>query len=201
MNSQAHGFAFEDMVKASSYFSGASNFKRSHTEDFDIEARFDKRLGIPTSVKTTKSKSIALADARRFWRCSSDFRLVVGVYTQNGEVKDFSKVYEFTITQAIHSEIVGSVSLEFVEKFHEIISTKSLQDYQTARNVAKALNDLRPKSLISLNPKIDSKTQRRLQCSISIDTLKGIAEYSEYEQSYANLMLPLRLKSPSRNAP
>ena len=72
---------------------GVEQFGRSITAEFDIEARFDKVRGLPTSVKSSGNEIIALSDARRFFAIARDFRMIVGRYRQVGQQKIFA---EFT---------------------------------------------------------------------------------------------------------
>lgn len=66
-NNQLHGKRFEDFIKGCGLFPGSSDSGRSVTAGFDIEAKFDKIRGLPTSVKSSGSDGIGLSDARRFF--------------------------------------------------------------------------------------------------------------------------------------
>ncbi len=202
MNSQIHGVLWEDIIKATNFFTGASNKTRSNTSIFDIESQFDRRQQLPTSVKSTKTSIICLADARRFVSIECDYRMVVGCYIQETTIKSFTHVYEFVITKQQHKALIGALTPAFVECFHDIISIRSLPNYADARLVASAINRipfLTNSTELSLNPKIDSKNQRRLQCSLSLDQIKQHSTWNEFRENYANLILPFKIKSPSRN--
>lgn len=200
MRSQIHGKVFEDMIKACELFSSSADSERSPTASFDIEARFDREHGLPISIKTTKTNSIGLADARKFVSISEPFKMIVGCYKQNGNIKEFFEVYQFIITNEAHALIVGNLSSKFVSCFHEMISMESLTSYDQARKIAHAINSVPFETNLSLNPKIDSKRQRRLQTSISINSLKSLCETACYTETFSNLVLPLRIVSPSRSS-
>lgn len=54
-------------------------------------------------------------------------------------------------------------------------------------------------SFIILNPKIDSKKQRRLQCSVNLEVLKShIKNYKEYIDFYKEIQIDIKIKSSKR---
>jgi len=198
-----HGVVWEDVIKATRFFTGASNRTRSNTSIFDIESEFDRRGRLPTNIKSTKTATICLADARRFVSIECGYRMVVGCYTQEATTKSFTHVYEFIMTKEGHKALIGALTPDFVECFHNIISVKSLPNYADARLIASCINKvsfLTDLTDLSLNPKIDSKSQRRLQCSVSIDTMKKHSTWNEFREDYADLVLPFKIKSLARSS-
>jgi hypothetical protein len=214
MKGQKHGKQFEDALKAL-LFPGASDKSRKPTETFDIEAEFDRALGLSTSVKASKGcVTVALADARRFWNIDTPYRLMVACWRQKSKnVKEFYDVHEFIMHGEILSQLRGAVSYNMIEGFHDGLGVKHFPQGQhiAARQWAK----VRKKeiealgSLLILNPKIDSKTQRRLQCSVKLSTLKrladecpvhaeGVANHVVHRQSIGDMILPLSIKSEPR---
>jgi hypothetical protein len=205
MIGQRHGKQFEDMVKALLY-SGAADKARKSVAKFDIEANFDKEFNLDTSVKASKNCSnISLADARHFWQINTKFRLLVGCWKQiTPEIKQFYEIHEFIITPAIMQELRGNVTLQQITDFHETIKTFGIGKHEEARIYAKQQKKiLQPQSLIILNPKIDSKSQRRLQCSLNMEILQNICrEYAAihhvYNEIMGSLVLPMNIKSSPR---
>lgn len=206
---QLHGKRFEDFVKASGYFLGSCDSERSSGAQYDIEAKFDLERGLATSVKTTKSGSIGFGDARRTWTsiCGSEFRLLVGVYAQFTNRKVFGELHEIIIKPDYSHSILGDVSYAEVEAFHDAISLANFPDGQhnKARELAKAMSAaLKPRlGIMALNPKIDSGTQRRLQCSLDLEDLtkivrQGGGEVRLHEMHFADLPLPLAVRSSAR---
>lgn len=170
---QGHGHAFESMVKAG--FPGSSNSKRLPNEQFDIEKKFDKYENLPTSVKSTKGKTVCLADARGIFDIKEDFRLVIVEYEQKGSFKEPSCLKEYKITQDAWQNIKGNIPNEEVNKFHEDLKHFPQGQHIEARRFARDKNQAikeQYNSSIALNPKIDSKNQRRLQASIRIEKLE-----------------------------
>lgn len=186
------------------------------TAAFDIEGRFDRRLGLPTSVKATGGDAVALADARRFWSISEPFRMLVGCYRQDGLHKVFHTIHEFVLYDAMLDALFGDIGQSEVAAIHEGVSLARFRrdDYEAARKWAHAAVEALAsrRGLISLNPKIDSKGQRRLQCSVSLRALTSLAaQYSSYfsgeleqtnhvihQNQLGRIVLPLSLVSSQR---
>ena len=203
---QLHGKKFEDLIKACGLFPGSADGGRSVTASFDIEARFDKRRGLPTSIKSTASEVIGLSDARRFWSVNEDYRMIVGPFEQRVGIKKFAKIHEFLLDQEILQSLRGDVSLAEVQAFHEGLALKVFVagTHDKARRWAKGQNKIfaSRNCAIVLNPKIDSKTQRRLQCSVSLRILikycAGKGLHIVHDEWIGDLRLPLELNSSAR---
>ena len=186
------------------------------TSAFDIEARFDKVLHLPTSVKVTGTDTVTLSDARRFWSISEPFRMFVGSYIQHTAQKEFHTIHEFIVHGAMLSALFGRITQAEVAAIHTGLGSGQFPrgKHKEARAWARAsiarLVDQR--GLVVLNPKIDSKTQRRLQCSASLRALQGLAEqfptyaarrttqasYTAHRDQLGRMALPVRLVSDQR---
>jgi hypothetical protein len=205
-NNQLHGKKFEDLIKACGLFPGSADGGRPVTARFDIEAKFDKQLQLPTSIKSTGGDGVGLSDARRFWRIEEAYRMIVGCYQQEHDVKVFGQVHEFLLDQAILAELRGDVSYDEVEAFHQGLSLTVFPkgSHANARAWAQAQKEIYAgrESAIILNPKIDSKTQRRLQCSVSLAALiekcAAHGQYVVHTDWIGEFKLPLTLNSSAR---
>lgn len=200
-NSQKHGAEFEEFVKLG--FPGSATFQRSPTAPYDIESAFDPESGLNTSVKTIKGKSVGLGDATRNFERREDYRLVVGKFTQKGQEKHFHTVMEFLITQAEWDTMKGGLSTEQVNGLHLDIKAIPVGGHAAGRQQAhtrkRELREAHPNAALRLNPKIDSKSQRRLQASISVDDLmRGVAKVKVHTQNFRGMPLPFVVKSTPR---
>ncbi len=203
---QLHGKKFEDLIKGCGLFPGASDQSRSSTVGMDIEAKFDRTHGLPTSIKTTGSSIVTLSDARRFWAIDYPFRMLVGTYRQMNERKFFSLIHEFLILPTDLEFLRGNVTAEEVEALHVGISLAVIPtgQHQAARVWVQekkvALVDRETR--VTLTPKIDSKTQRRMQCSLKLADLISMSEvdmrHTEHRESIGDLVLPIALLSSRR---
>ena len=205
-NNQLHGKKFEDLIKACGLFSGAADRSRSVTAGMDIEAIFDKQRGLPTSIKTTGSRTVTLDDARRFWALNYSFRMLVGLHDQVDGQKHFGVVHEFILTPDHLNELRGAIVADDVARLHHGISLgnfSSGEHFEAREWIGQQLRLLPlDQSHIILNPKIDSKEQRRLQCSVSIDALIDVTRRDGNQMAHTDyigsLPLPIRLISSRR---
>lgn len=178
---QLHGKAFEDQIKAA-LFRGSADEGRTATSKFDIEPKFDKTYYLATSIKSaknTRSLSVGLSAATRFWENTEPFRMIVGLYTQQADRKRFDVVHEVLIHGDMFGHLKGAISYPEVESVHVGMGIKNFPrgTHAAARSWAKAqLDPLRKRQgIVVLNPKIDSKDQRRLQCSLKLGELIDLA--------------------------
>lgn len=179
---QLHGKKFEDQIKGSGLFPGSADYGRSVNSKFDVEARFDRRHGLPTSIKSTGSGTVTLADARRFWEIDEPFRLLVGVYAQLPDRKSFHTVHEFIVHEPMWTPLRGRLAFADITEIHVGLG---LAAFPRGRHIdartwaADQLATLvERQGVVRLNPKIDSTAQRRLQCSVKLAGLISLAEQS-----------------------
>lgn len=118
---QNHGKNFEDVFKAA--FKGASDYGRSSFSTFDIEADFDKQRGLPTNIKSTKSKLVCLADARTFFSIEIPFRLLVILYVQENTYKRLKYLYEYYISIDDLKKLKGKITYDYVDTLHELLKS------------------------------------------------------------------------------
>lgn len=159
---QKHGLKFEDWVKK-------TFFDIYYTSEWDIPEELNpNKRGGPISIKTAKWKgSVYFGDAIRQFDIKTDFTLIVGFWIKISGKKKIVKITESIISKSAWKKFWGSISKEDLLKLDKCIKNRS-KDYRIVRIEAQELKKtLNTKSsIITLNPKIDSKNQRRLQCSI-----------------------------------
>ncbi len=202
---QQHGKAFETLIRDCGLFRGASEFPEPSTAKFDISARFDP-AGLPTSIKATSNRVIAMADARRFWELDCTIRLIVGRYRQTGSDKRFDMIHEFILTAEDLGVLRGDITSDDVARLHSGIGPEAFPIGQHGE--ARAWAKQEKKALVTratqttLSPKIDSKKQRRLQCSVTIDAVmaltSGTSRHTVHANRFGDLALPLIVSSSLR---
>lgn len=202
-NNQLHGKSYEDHIKAA--FTGAADHGRSANTPWDIEKQFDKEKKLPTSIKTVKNKGtiiIELADARKFWSIDEAYRMLVALYDQNGDVKNFHTLYEFLITKDEHRKMLNPITFAEVKEFHDSLLSYGKGLHAQARAFAKQKKfQLQRNAIVQLNQKIDSKTQRRLQCSIKLENLiENVALVQVYRSQdfYKRISVNFAIQSSER---
>jgi hypothetical protein len=169
---QNHGVLIENMVRETFGFE-----PRYINDYYDIPAEYNSEYGVPISIKATCTDILYLADARRWWGITDPLQIVATRYASvNGTVK---KVWFEVRTYLLSSESLdvlrGNIPYESVELFHNDIHGFGPGEHAAARVLAKRrrvmLENVYGPTAVRLNPKIDSKHQRRLQCSVHFDAL------------------------------
>lgn len=168
---QRHGVVFEQWVR-DTFFDGYQ--PASYTQKWDIPAEANRAHGgVPVNPKATKFRTpVDLGDALRQYDIAESFILVIGYWVQDGDEKRFVNIVAPRIEPETWRKLWGPVARADLERLDALIKDRSL-DYREARRQAHAMKSAPPfsESVIVLNPKIDSKGQRRLQCSLRSDDL------------------------------
>lgn len=183
---QQHGFIIEELIKREADrhvkqgVVALPQITTRYTAKFDLPSHRDPYgQGTPTSVKTSRFSGqktlVFLSDAVRIaGLCEVPLmRLMVALYEQRGQEKVFSEIREYLIEGEEWRQIMGGVPVEIVEDFHLALREP---DHRKARVIARQwkekLADEFPCSM-RWNPKIDSKNQRRLQCSVRLEDIEA----------------------------
>lgn len=181
---------------------------RSKTNAWDIDASLDWRHGLHTSIKTmgvrgalVEKATIGMADARRVFSIPCPFRMLVAPYRQLGPTKQVDQVFEFFIQGHEMAHLYGQLSLQEISAFHEGLlgfeRGQHKQGQAWAREQKSALAEQH--SAFILNPKIDSKVQRRLQCSLRFGSLLEVVEHRlVHTGHFYGMPLPLCIQSTPR---
>lgn len=171
---QEHGFIFQDWVRRSHYpncpptgYGAEWDIPASHAYGANLPQEFS---GLPVSVKTCKwDTAINLADALRQRSISQTFAMIVGFWVQTSSAqKNWVSIRAAIFRPADWNACWGQYDIESVRELDEIVKDTSTH-YTLARNRAKEWKLARPAPedhSIRLNQKIDSKGQRRVQCTM-----------------------------------
>ena len=169
---QAHGFGFEKWVR-DSFFSA---YTGNYMQEWDVPAQSnagslvsEEFRYLPVSIKSAKLGSpIGLGDVLRQYRIDESFLMITGFWEQRTKSeKWFVDIGVAKFTPSIWRGLWGTLSLEELATLDSVV--KNLEEnHSIVREKAKAWkkDSLASKSTIVINPKIDSKRQRRIQCSL-----------------------------------
>jgi hypothetical protein len=196
--SQLHGKRFEDILKSA--FPGASDHSRKATSLFDIEGTYDRENGLPTSIKTTCNDTICLASAVKFWKTTNSQRWLIGRYRQTPATKQFHELLEFILTEDMLKSMRGDVTLCEISDYDASLRRFAVGMHVECRQWAQASKSTLASRLgaVMLNPKIDSRHQRRLQCSITVPRLSALCAPVSYTEYYRDVGIQCKLRSSSR---
>ena len=176
MEVQQHGNYYEDLktrqitgLDKKTYDSLKSN---GYTSGMDI---MQGLLSVSDySIKTTNGNKIDCGDILRR-RQETDYNLVVGVYSQCEDNKVFHTEYTFFIRPEHESILWGKMNYNLLAEYVDYIKNipagkQAQQETKAKRTVLKnCISD--KNALIKIHPKVDSKKQRRVQCSLKIKQL------------------------------
>jgi hypothetical protein len=173
---QRHGLVFEEWID-DTFFAGYR--PPSYTQKWDIPAAQNKdHGGVPVNPKAAKyGTPVDLGDALRQFDIDEPFILALGFWRQEGDRKIFVNLVAPRIEPAAWKKLWGAVTRADLEKLDAVIKDRSLTP-EEARAAAKKIKNASPftTAVIEVNPKIDSHTQRRLQCSLKFnDVFKSLA--------------------------
>lgn len=164
---QRHGYVFEKWVR-DTFFDGYS--APSYTQEWDVAKAANKKYGdVPVSIKTAKyGASVDLSDALRQYSINEEFLIIIGYWKQDGKTKRFVNIVAARVEPQQYHQLWGVISLADLQQLDAVVKNRRLTPQQ-ARESAHRIKSAAPfnKAAMGVNPKIDSKGQRRLQCSLS----------------------------------
>ena len=185
MEVQAHGNYYEDLK--TKQITGLSKEEYDALKENGYTSGMDIMKGLLSvsdySIKTTNGNKIDCGDVLRR-RQETDYNLVVGCYSQVGDNKVFYSEYTFYIRPEHEQKLWGKMNYNQLAEYVDYIKNipagrEAQQETKTERTVLK--NCIEDKNaLIQINPKVDSKKQRRVQCSVKMsDLIKARIPYKQ----------------------
>ena len=176
MEVQAHGNYYEDLKTRQ--ITGLSKAEYDALKDNGYTSGMDIMKGLLSvndySIKTTNGNRIDCGDILRR-RQENEYHLVVAQWEQCGDNKVFYNEYTFFITPDLEQKLWGRMNYNLLAEYVEYIKNKpagkeAQQETKKERTVLKkCVTD--KKALFKIHPKVDSKKQRRVQCSLNIKEL------------------------------
>ena len=126
------------------------------------------------SIKTTCSANIDCGDIQRFY--NNDFtenkytNIIIIIYKQDANIKKIIEIIEFKYNEEIRNFLFGTITKEEIEEYNKYIKSipRGRVSPEIKTNYIKMKQELqsRHNMFINISPKVDSKSQRRVQCSI-----------------------------------
>lgn len=178
---QSHGFTFEKWVR-DHFFGG---YVGSYMQKWDVDPAHNlydqvppEFRHLPVSIKTAKiGTPIGLGDVLRQRQIDHDFLMITGFWQQHTRTEKWIIDIGYVAFSAdLWDKLWGQLSLSEL-RFIDAIVKDTGEHYSSVRQRAKQWKQQPAvqSSTIVINPKIDSKTQRRIQCSLPVDTFWKLA--------------------------
>ena len=207
---QNHGVLFEDTVIKSITGMSKEEYQKTlegaYTASMDIPKGFSSEVNY--SVKVSGGKGLGGGDILRFLRhCLDDeFTIIAGAWRQvSPEKKVYSEIYEFDITPEHYKKLFENISEEVLTEFVEYVKAiapgkeAQLANRKLWKEKRRTIYETCGRGVIAIDAKIDSKTQRRVQCSAKIQGLiDAEIPYRKYTEEYRGIQLPYEQESKPR---
>ena len=197
MEVQAHGNYYEDLK--TKQITGLSKEEYDALKENGYTSGMDIMKGLMSaydySIKTSKGNTVDCGDILRR-RQETDYNLVVGCYSQVGENKVFHTEYTFYIKPEHEQKLWGRMNYNLLAEYVNYIKNipagkKAQQETKAERTLLKnCVSD--KNALVKIHPKVDSKKQRRVQCSVKIK------ELIKADIPYTTRVIRETVHSPSR---
>ena len=207
MESQRHGFVFEDYIKLN-VFKVEKKYAYNAIHDVRNEDNiFDSTENI--SIKTATggvNPTVYFGSPLRIYNYPNDEKhtAIIVLLTQTGDIKNVSRIVEISLDNK--KLLFGDIVEEDIRELERLIKevSKNEKPQSLIRNIHTKKNELNKKSgYMKFNPKIDGKDQRRLQCSIPkfitfIEKNPEIVLYDKKEAFVRGIKIPEFIQSKRR---
>jgi hypothetical protein len=194
---QNHGFKFENEVRK--IFKQPE--EKNNTNKWDITKEnniFNSNENI--SIKMSGNSYICCSDILRFYDINFEEinTIIVGRYKQKGIIKTIYEIIEINYNEKLHKILFGNCNHIELVNYIKYIKTVNKSDSKEYLNKKKELQE-RYRMKIIINPKVDSRNQRRVQCSIPFKIFKTYSEFIITSSiTIRNHKIKLNYKSPRR---
>ena len=184
---QKHGFIFENNIRTDIF---KIQPKLNDTNIHDIiesENKFNNNETI--SIKLTGSVYICCGDIIRFasYNFSKKNTIIIGISEKVNQYSiKIKRIIEIDYNIRLHKKLFGSITLEELKDYNNLV--KKIPNGRVSNKLylpqKKELQSIHNMSIV-VNPKVDKKDQRRVQCSINWNKLLKL--YPEFIISDTNV--------------
>lgn len=168
--SQAHGLFWDNEIREKVF--GLPKCKND-TKKYDIccqENKFNNQENI--SIKTSSNNNIDCGDILRFFNgdFTNKYTIILLRYVQLDNFKKLKEIIEINYTEELRNYLFGSITENILEEYVNLI--KSIPRGPVSIDIKNSYKKQKIKlqqeygMYINISPKVDSNSQRRVQCSI-----------------------------------
>jgi hypothetical protein len=205
--SQSHGLFWDSEIRDKVFGLGQCI---NDTKKYDIEAeenKFDPEENV--SIKTSSNNNIDCSDILRFFNgdFSKKYTIILIRYEQKADTKCIKEIIEIAYTSVLRDHLFGTISGEVLQQYVDFV--KAIPSGPVAEEIKKEYkfkkNALQKdyNMAINISPKVDSKSQRRVQCSIPkvdqlLERFPEIIISRSFEPVVRNVPISAQIKSEPR---
>tara|TARA_Y100000114_G_scaffold66331_1_gene60815 strand:- start:978 stop:1541 length:564 start_codon:yes stop_codon:yes gene_type:complete len=171
---QKHGFKFESQVINDLNLTPET----SYTAEWDAYDSNDTPISIKCIASTGTIDCGSVVRMFKHFK-SPGWDMILGRHAN----KVLKAVYRYSFTKEVCDALIGDLTLEDVQTFDRNIKSFKQGYHTEARKYAKDWKaEYKSKTgLLTVQPKIDSKTQRRVQCGINQTALSKLFSSTPYD--------------------
>ncbi|MFA7005963.1 MAG: hypothetical protein WC429_18105, partial [Verrucomicrobiia bacterium] len=105
---------------------------------------------------------VDMGDALRQFQVAEPFILIIAFWQQEGDNKRIVNIIAPTVTPKLYRSLWEPITLEDLKRLDAAVKDRKL-GYREARAAAQKIKSVPPftRAIITVNPKIDEKSQRR----------------------------------------
>lgn len=168
--SQSHGLFWDSEIREKCFELPSC---KNDTTKYDIcceKNKFDNNENV--SIKTSGGKNIDCGDILRFYEGDFDkkYTIILIKYKQNEEKKILCEILEIDYNKKLRDILFGTTPKKMLEGYvkyikdipHGEVSEEIKKIYKVCKNKMQKEYNMK----INISPKVDSHSQRRVQCSI-----------------------------------
>lgn len=179
--SQIHGFQFEELVKDWKIKKVLNNISLSYTNNWDVP---------PISIKSFKydknlaSNNVEFGSIQRIFSIAEDFIIVLVGYEQENNCKKVVLSDALYISVSTMNILKGSLNINDLNNLNKKLKTFGKGLHQEARLWAKEEKSrVKELSKFDVRFKIDSGSQRRIQCALNLNVLYNTLQRKQIRYS------------------
>jgi hypothetical protein len=173
---QKHGFIWEENICKCVYGTTDEEYNNiPYTYKTDLPSKYNHLNNVDIAIKTTGTfNTVCMSDPKNLYKkvdTYNKFHLCVLIYKQiDKDIKKLEQIIEINLTNS-RKKLFGDNTLNDIMEYEEKIKSIAKNRHPTKQENEELdilQDNLQKKSgVIKFNRKIDSKTQRRLQCSFN----------------------------------
>jgi len=169
--SQSHGLFWDNEIREKVFEIPSC---KNDTKKYDIDSKDNKFDPIENiSIKTSCNNNIDCGDIIRFFNedFQNKYTIILIRYNQlTQDTKKIKEIIELEYNLELKNYLFGTIDLETLSKYvqiiksipHGIVSNEIKNNYKNVKKQMQKNYNMN----INISPKVDSKSQRRVQCSI-----------------------------------
>ena len=208
VQSQSHGFTLAENPIRELVFGLPQ--ESNNTDIYDIPSEKNKLYkNENVSIKTTGGNNIDCGDILRFFDYDMKKKntIICVEYRQIVDKKVIKKIHEINYTESMHKDLFGTITKEELTEYVNLVKSiksgkcdkETREKYKSEKKRLQKCHNME----INISPKVDSKSQRRVQCSIpKFNTrLKKYITYSSSDDKpnvIRDIEIPLSIMSKTR---